>query len=202
MARKITHDDVDKFFEYGIHIPTRTIYAGSTAVVDGTDQETGTDYQMAEYLTKGLWILDHAAPAGDQPIKVVMNNLGGDEFHMFAMFDAIKRCLNHVTVLGTGYVMSAGSLIFQAADDRVLSPNAYMMIHYGTWGIHDHPKITRAWTKAGEKMDQKIARMYLERIQEKLPHYTYEQVDKLLDFDTILTAQEAVDLGLADRIEG
>jgi len=199
MARKITHDDIDKFFEYGVHVPTRTIYVGS--VSDTSDGESGTDFQMAAFLTKGLWILDKAAPTGDQPITVVMNNFGGDEFHMFAMIDAVKRCHNHVTIIGTGAVMSAGSLIFQAADERVMSPNAYMMIHYGTWGTHDHPKIARAWTKAGEKMDKKIAHMYLERIREKHPEYTYEQMDKLLDFDTILTAQEAVALGLADRVE-
>ena len=199
MAR-LNKDDIDKFFDYEIHVPTRTIYVGSVEYVDGA--ESGTDFKMAERLTKGLWLLDKSAPNGDQPITIIMNNLGGDEFHMFAMYDAIQACKNHVTMIAAGMVMSAGSLIFQAADDRVMQPNSYMMIHYGTWGFHDHPKIVRAWAEAGKKMDQKIANMYLTRIREKKPAYTFEDVDRLLDFDTILTAYEAVELGLADRVEG
>lgn len=197
MTRRINRDDIDKFFDCDIHLPTRTVWVGSNCYVDG--EESGTDWQMAERLTKSLWLLDHAS---SDPITIIMNNFGGDEFHMFAMYDAIQACKSHVTMIGTGAVMSAGSLVFQAADDRVLRPNAYLMIHYGTWGVHDHPKIARAWTKAGVEMDKKIAGMYLDKIRMKKPAYTFEDVDRLLDFDTILTADAAVELGLADRVEG
>ncbi len=200
MSRRINKDDIDKFFDYELHLPSRTIWCGSVSY-DTEGSETGTDFQMAERLAKGLWILDHAAPSGDQPITILMNNLGGDEYHCFAMYDAIKACKNHITIIGMGHVMSAGSIMFQAADERIMTPNARMMIHYGTWGTHDHPKIAYKWAEEGKKIDALMRGIYLEKIKEKHPTYTEAELDKLLDFDTILSASEAVALGLADKIQ-
>jgi ATP-dependent protease ClpP protease subunit len=42
--------------------------------------------------------------------------------------------------------------------------------------------------------------IYLERMREKHPDYLEEDLDKLLNFDTILNPYEAVELGLADRV--
>lgn len=199
MANKgIQHDDITKFFEYGLYIPNRHLYLGSIGF-DG-EGESGTDFAMAEYAIKGLHVLDSLAPDGSKPITIIMNNIGGDEYHCLAIYDAIMACRNHVTMIGTGYVMSAGSIIFQAADERVLTPNARMMIHYGTWGYHDHPKITYAWAEEGKKMDQAMRNIYLERIREKHPDFLEEELDAKLNFDTILNPYEAVDLGLADRV--
>ena len=95
---------------------------------------------MAERAIKALHILDSTAPTGDKPITVIMNNPGGDEYHGMAIYDAIKSCKNHVTIVVFGMAMSMGSIILQAADKRVMSANSRVMIHYGTWGINDHPK--------------------------------------------------------------
>lgn len=197
-AKQVLRDDIDKFFEYGIYLPNRHMYMGSVGYVD--DGETGTDHFMAERAIKNLHILDSLAPDGTQPITIIMNNIGGDEYHCLAIYDAIMACRNHVTMIGTGYVMSAGSLIFQAADDRVLTPNARMMIHYGTWGMYDHPKIMYKWAEEGKKIDQVMRNIYLERMREKHPDYLEEDLDKMLNFDTILDPYSAVELGLADRV--
>lgn len=199
MSRRINKDDIDKFFDYELHIPTRTIWCGSVSADDGA--ETGTDFQMAERLIKGLWILDKSAPSGEQPITILMNNLGGNEYHCFAMYDAIKACKNHVTIIGIGHVMSAGSIMFQAADERIMTPHARMMIHYGTWFVpEDHPKNVYKTADEGKKIDKIMKDMYLERIREKHPMYTEDELDKLLNFDTYLDPHEAVALGLADKV--
>lgn len=199
MATKVLRDDIDKWFEYGIYLPNRHMYMGSAVYTE--DGESGTDHFMAERAIKNLHLLDSLAPNGDNPLTIIMNNLGGDEYHCMAIYDAIMACRNHVTMIGTGYVMSAGSVIFQAADERVMSPNSRMMIHYGTWGMYDHPKIAYAWAEESKKMNQVMRNIYLERIREKHPDYLEEELDKLLNFDTILNPYEAVDLGLADRVE-
>jgi len=200
MATKVLRDDIDKFFEYGLYLPNRHMFMGSAAY-DYEAGETGTDHLMAERAIKNLHILDSLAPDGDKEITIIMNNLGGLLYHALAIYDAIMACRNHVTILGTGHVMSAGSLIFQAADDRVLSPNATVMIHYGTTGYYDHPKIVRSWAKEDERVCQLMRNIYLESIRAKHPFFEEEEIDKLLNFDTILTAEEAVEMGLADRVE-
>ena len=190
MSTRRLIDDVEVFFDHGLYLPTRTIYMG---------EEDGTDYVMAERVIKRLHVLDAKQ---DAPIAILMNNDGGDEYHGQAIYDAILTCKNHVTITAFGHAMSMGSIILQAADERIMAPNAHMMIHYGTWEPpkESHPKVLTSWAEEGEKFDKWMVDLYLAKIKEKRPRYQRATLDKLLDFDTFLTAQETVDLGLADRL--
>ena len=129
-----------------------------------------------------------------------MNNTGGDVYHGLAIFDAIKTCKNHVNIIVYGHAMSMGSIILQAADERIMTPNSRMMIHYGEDGVWAHPKIVLQWAKEGKKINEWMLDLYLEKIREKHPKFTRKKVDDICDFDTFFNAQEAVDMGLADRI--
>lgn len=195
-SKRLSKEDIDRFFEYGVHPGTRTVYIGS-AVYNG-DDETGTDFLMAEKAIKGLHILDSQSA---QDITVLMNNLGGDEYHGLAIFDAIRACRSRVTVRGTGHVMSMGSWIIQAADWRVMTPSAVMMIHYGEFGVLNHPKITYKWAEEGKRLDRLMEDTYLDRIRVRHPKFTRKRLQEMLNFDTILTAQQALELGLIDKIE-
>lgn len=198
MAR-INKESIDRFYDYDIYPETRTIYMGSVGT-DSDDSETGTDYAMAERLIKGLHILDSSAPNGDKPITILMNNLGGDKYHGIAIHDAIKACKNHVTIIGLGYVMSMGAVIMQAADKRIISPNTRVMLHYGTWSGYGHPKEMYKWADEGKKYDAMMELIFLERLVEKNPDTKLKKIRDMLEFDTILSAQEAVELGLIDEI--
>ena len=188
---RVTRTDADRFFEHGLDIGNRVIYMGS---VGGEDN--GTDYLMAERMVKSLHIL----AATDAPIEILMNNHGGCEYAGFAIMDAIRTCPCHVTIKVYGHAMSMGSLILQAADERIMAPLSRMMIHYGTWGFCDHPKIVESWTEEGLKIREWMLGYYLKRIREKKPGFTAKKLDSMLNFDSFLTAQEAVDIGLADRV--
>lgn len=192
---KFLRDDIDKFYDYDLHPGTRTVYMGSVA--DDEEGETGTDYQMAERVIKALHILDAQA---DREITVIMNNLGGCWYHGMAIFDAIKSCRSHVTIRGTGHVMSMGSIILQAADKRVITPNSRVMIHFGTDGYAGHSKIFKQWASEAERVNREMEDIYLARIQAKHPEFTRAKLQKMLNFDSILTAKEAVELGLADEV--
>lgn len=196
---RVNKESIDRFYDYDIHIETRTLYIGS-ANADVEHGESGVDATMAERAIKGLHLLDSSAPTGDKPISIVMNNPGGDFYHGLAIFDAIKACKNHVTVVVYGHAMSMGAVILQAADKRVMSPNAKMMIHYGTGGFDGHAKTFQKWAEEYKTLDGWLEKTLLERIKEKQPNYTLAKVQKLCDHDTFLTAKEALDLGLIDEI--
>lgn len=199
MART-TRDDSDRFHEYSLHIPTRTLYMGSENVSESDDfAESGCDAFMAERQIKNLHILDTLS---HDPLTIIMNNIGGDEYHCFAIYDAIKACQSHVTIKVLGHAMSAGSIILQAADERVMAPTSRQMLHYGTWGVHDHAKTTQKWAEEGKKIDRWMEDMYLARVIEKNPHFTRQRLQRLLDHDTFLTAHESVAFGLADKVLG
>lgn len=196
MSKRINRDDVDKLHDYSLYIPTRTLYMGSEEF-SMEDGESGTDGKMAERMIKNLHILEGM---NKEPITIIMNNAGGDEYHGFAIYDAIRACKSRVEIRVFGHAMSMGSIILQAADERIMAPTSRQMIHYGTWGTDGHTKTSRKWSDEGVKIDEWMEKMYLNKIREKNPEFTLSHLKKLLDHDTFLTAQESVDLGLADKI--
>jgi ATP-dependent protease ClpP protease subunit len=189
---KLNRDDVDKLYEYGIYIPTKTIISVGE-----------TDAEIAANLLKGLHILDNVNQ--DKSITIELNNVGGDEYHGMAVYDTIKACVSHVKIIGKGQIMSMGSIMFQAADERIMAPNAKQMIHYGTPVLADsdaHAKVQYKWTEECKNFSKWMEDMYLEKVREKHPEFSRKRLIKMLDFDTILTARQSVDLGLADKILG
>jgi ATP-dependent protease ClpP protease subunit len=226
---KFKKDDVDQFMDNDIYLPTRTIYMGSANhYEDG--EESGVDYIMAERVIKGLHILDTydaEARRGEKPITIIMNNPGGDVIHGMAIYDAIKNCKNHVTIKVSGHAMSMGSIILQAADERVMTVNSKIMIHYGTAGSPNHAKISYKWSKFDEESDRWMEDLFEEKIGDrKLPLWLYlklinkeykcpsgnaknkmieidrDKLEEMLNFDTIIDAETALKLNLIDKIQG
>jgi len=204
MAKKSGTDEITQFYDYGIHVPTRTIYMGSEGDEDGG--ESGVDYIMAERVIKGLHLLECLAPAGDKPITIIMNNPGGDVTHGMAIFDAIRDCKNFVSIHVKGNVCSMGSYILQAADERLVSPHAVFMFHAGYEGHpSNHPKIVQRWVNFYKKQAEVLDKILLDAINTKRmkdgkPPMKKKEFEKWNDFDTILTAHEAVEWGFADAV--
>jgi ATP-dependent Clp protease protease subunit len=185
---KHLRDDVSTLFENGVYLPTRTLVLSGD--VDG---------ELAAAAIKGLHLLDAISTL---PITVVLNTPGGEEQAGMAIFDAIRQCRSHVTVVGTGEVMSMGAWILQAADTRVLTPNALVMIHYGTATLGD--ATTRDFQLYAEQVklwDAAMEDCFLAKIHEKQPDFTRTALKRMLVVDTYLSAQEAVELGLADAVQ-
>lgn len=196
MAKRVNRDDIDKFHDYSIYIPTRTIYMSSEHISDDLE-ESGVDSTMAERNIKNLAILE---AQNKEPITIIMNNIGGDVNHGLAIFDAIRACESHVTIKVFGHAMSMGSIILQAADERIMSPNSSQMIHYGSLGLDKEAKTAYKMIDEMKRIDKWMEKMYLDKIKQKNPLYKIGRLQKMLDHDTYLTAQQSVDLGLADKV--
>ena len=191
---KYIRDDVDKFYEYGISIPTRTLYIGSN---NGEDDSDFTP-QLSERAIKGLHILDMKS---DQGIDIILNSAGGDVYECLAIYDAIKDCRSEVTILVRGAAFSSASIILQAADKRIMSSNAIFMFHYGTDEMSEkHTKIFKSWSKESDRFDDWMEDLYLDKIREKHPKFKKSKLKSLLNFDKFLTAKQTVEMGLADEV--
>jgi len=198
MAR-IHKDDVDRYHDYDMHIPTRTVFIGS--YIDGDGDEVGINHQIAQRVVKNLHILDTLSADGDKPINVILNSAGGDVLSGMSIYDQITRCKNHVTIMGTGRIMSIAAWIMQAADHRTMTKSSRMMIHTGRMGLpEDHPEINKKWMSQFIKDEEIFENILLEKIRIKKPNFTTSQVKKLMRFDTILTPEQALDLNLIDEI--
>lgn len=192
MAR-LNKDDIEHFIENDLYVPTRTIYIGPMS-----SENIEVNALMAERAIKNLHILDSKAQA---PIEIISLNYGGGVVEGMAIYDAIKLCRSEVTMKIFGCANSMGSIILQAADKRLLAPNAEIMIHYGyaSYG-ENHPKAIKNAQKQAQKYDNWMVEMYLEKLKEKDPKFTRAKLDKWLDFDKYMSAEEAVEFGLADAV--
>lgn len=154
--------------------------------------------ERAELAVTGIYALDKAS---DQPMTILLSTEGGHEDVGMAIYDAIKCCRSEVTIRVYGRCLSIGAWILQAAEHRLLEPNSTMMLHTGTNSYEEHHKKTnRAWMKNEEVWDKKMINLILEKIKIKRPEMTYAKLKKLLDDEWILTPDEAVEWGLADRV--
>jgi ATP-dependent Clp protease protease subunit len=196
---KISKDHIDKWYDYDIDMDNRTLWIGS--ILKDIDSESGVDAALSERVIKGLHVLEKSASAGDKPIKIIINNPGGCETEGLAIYDAIKACKNHVTITVYGKCWSMAGYILQAADERIMTPTSSFMLHEGTRGLPtDHPRIVKNWNKWHDYVDEFLFELYFNKIKEKHPHFSKKKLEDMLKFDTILTAKEAVELGLADSV--
>ena len=186
---KFNKDNLDKFYDYDMHIETRTIYVGDT-------NDDGVGPRMAEFLIKSIHVLSASAP--DRPIKIILNSQGGSWFDGLAIYDAIKASPCHVSIEVMGSAMSMGSIILQAADERILHPSATIMIHDGYSGIDADVRTFENWADFDKKIRRpKMYEIYSER-SKKPPKYW----ERRCSHDYILTADQAIEEGLADKLFG
>jgi ATP-dependent protease ClpP protease subunit len=159
-----------------------------------------TNATMCRNFIKNLHMLEDLS---SDPILVIANNVGGDELHGMGIYDSIRASTCYITLKIVGHAMSMGSIIAQAADKRVMMPNARFMLHYGTAMLTDsdmEAKTQYRWITESKKFDSMMENLFLSRIREKNPNYSMHSLKKLLDRDTILDAEESLSLGLVDEI--
>jgi len=193
---RYSREDIDRYFDHGIFSPKRIIYMGSTREdLDGS--ESGVDYSMTEKAIKGITYLNTVS---EKPIVVIMNNMGGDWYHSLAIYDIIKSSRCHVTIISVGYCCSAGSVILQSADLRVISPSCIFLIHDGTTELSDHTRNVESQAEQSKLDRKRMYEIYQDKMKAKNPQITIKQIEKLCTIDKIYSPQETIDAGLADEL--
>lgn len=116
------------FHEYGANLATREIFLHNHYHTED-NENPGVEYRMSNTLLKNLRALDSKSTS---PIIIHMQSIGGEWDDGMAMFDAITMCRSYVTIIAYGQASSMSSIIFQAADLRLMTPNSHFMCHYGS----------------------------------------------------------------------
>ncbi len=190
-------EEIDRYFDYNIFAKGRILYLGSHS--SNGNEESGIDHEAFEDFIKGLTFLSKIS---EDPIVIQMNTIGGDWSHGMAIYDIIRACKCHITIIAYGNCCSMGAVIFQAGDNRIISPNCIMMIHDGLDEFSGDAKSFENWAAYSKIIRQKMYAIFLERIKMKKPKTSWniKRVETFCSHDRILTAQQAIDLGLADEI--
>jgi len=178
---------IEFFFESDLCLKTRTIYIGGNSCDDEIDA------RIAENAIKAMHLLNQ----DEEEITILLSCKGGDFYNGIAIYDAIKTSPCYVTIIAYGQCMSMGSIILQAGDTRVMSPNATMMIHSGFGEASGNMQEMMSLAEHNRKTLDMMFEIY--SWKSKL---SKTKLTEFLQNDTYLTAQEAVEMGLADKILG
>lgn len=135
-------------------------------------------------------------PAGEDLILEI-NSGGGSVFAGFEMYSVLKgakcRTVAHVQSLAG----SAASTVMEGCTQVLLSPVAQVMIHLPSSSVSGNQNDFKHEARVLDSITQSILNAYELRSNGKA---TRERLERLMRAESWLTAQEAVELGLADGI--
>jgi ATP-dependent Clp protease protease subunit len=153
--------------------------------------------ETAKDITEKLLYLEATAPGKD--ITFYINTPGGSITAGMAVYDTIKLITSPVTIVVTGMAASMGSILLSAPKKgrRLLYPHARVLIH--------QPLISGRFI--GPATDINIQAQEMEKMRAELnlilAEASGQPIDKVAkdsDRDYYLSAQEAINYGLADKI--
>lgn len=155
-------------------------------LIYGTERLFELDYDNA------LWAWDSI---GHDPIKIVIHSPGGVMDTAFQLYDTIKTLKSPVWTIGM-YCASAAVMILAAGTKRYLTPHARVMLHLPSGRL------------AGDAADLTIQHARIQKYKEEMVSVlrdcgvrkSREQILGDIDREFWLSAQEAIDYGLADEI--
>lgn len=149
---------------------------------------------LAKQITTQLLILQEM---GDEPIKLFINSQGGHVESGDTIHDMIKFVKPRVIVIGTGWVASAGITIYLGADkqDRYSLPNTRYMIHQPAGGFNGPATDIGIEAKEILRLRKRINKMISDATGQPI-----EKVDKDTDRNYWLTANEAIEYGIVNKV--
>jgi ATP-dependent Clp protease protease subunit len=120
---------------------------------------------------------------------------GGDFYPAMAIFDAVLRCNFKTTAIVDGYCMSAGAVILQAFEERLIRPHGTIMIHDGVEAFEGTPDDSKAWGRYNGNMTKKMHQLFADRTGK-----TVRIWKNRCKSDYIVDAREALAQHLVDNI--
>lgn len=131
-------------------------------------------------------------------IKIFINSLGGSVMEGLGIYNQLKRHAAHKTVYIDGFACSIASVIAMAGDTVIMPKNAVMMIH-NAWVIAaGNAAQLRKTADDLDVINAASVQAYLDKAGDKL---SPEKLTEMLDAETYLTAEQCIELGLADKYD-
>ncbi|MHB0987421.1 MAG: ATP-dependent Clp protease proteolytic subunit [Bellilinea sp.] len=152
------------------------------------------DQKMAERVTQQLLLL---SAISQDDIKIIINSQGGHVESGDTIFDMIRFVTPKVKIIGTGWVASAGALIYAATPvkQRYSLPNTRFLLHQPLGGIRGSAQDLAIEAKEILKMRRRLNEIFAQQTGQPL-----EKIERETDRNLWMTAEEAKDYGLVGHI--
>lgn len=153
--------------------------------------------QMANLVVAQLLFLESENP--DKDISLFINSPGGVVTAGMAIYDAMQFIKPDVATYVMGQACSMGSLLAQAgaAGKRYMLPNARHMIHQPSGGAQGQATDIQIQAEEILKMKRNLTEIYVKHNSQSK---SYEEFARDMERDKFMSAVEALDYGLIDKI--
>ena len=171
--------------------------------VTNNDEKTERILTLSGVIAEESWFDDEVTPkifrdelmSGEGDITVWINSPGGDCIAAAQIYNMLLEYKGNVTIKIDGIAASAASVVAMAGNKVIMSPVSMLMIH--------NP-MTMA---AGDTTEMKKAISMLTEVKESIINayelktgMSRDKIAKLIDAETWMDANKAVELGFADEI--
>jgi ATP-dependent Clp protease, protease subunit len=153
------------------------------------------DDQIANLLVAEILYLD--AQDSEKDIHLYINSPGGMAYAGMAIYDVMQHTKCEVSTTCVGMGMSAAAMILAggATGKRMALPNAKIMIHQGSAGARGAPSDMEIHLREVLATTKRMAQIISHHSGRPL-----EQVERDIDRDYYMTAQEALEYGIIDEV--
>lgn len=170
---------------------------------DANDTSGARELELYGTIAEESWFDDDITPAmfreelfaGSGPITVWINSPGGDCIAASQIYTMLMDYKGDVTVKIDGIAASAASVIAMAGTEVLMAPTSLMMIHNpATIAMGDHEDMKKAISMLDE-VKESIINAY-----EIKTGLSRDKLSMLMDAETWMNANKAVELGFADGV--
>lgn len=150
---------------------------------------------MAMLITAQLLFLEAENPTKE--INLYINSPGGVVTAGMAIYDTMQFIRPPVSTLCMGQAASMGSLLLCAGnkDMRFALPNARIMVHQPSGGFQGQASDIERHAQDIIKMKRRLNEVYVKHTGQD-----YETIEKTLDRDHFMTAEETKEFGIIDEV--
>ena len=151
--------------------------------------------QMATLVSAQLLYLEAENPKKE--INLYINSPGGVVTSGMGIYDTMQFIKPAVSTLCIGQAASMGSLLLCAGnkDMRFALPNARIMVHQPSGGFQGQASDIQRHAEDIMKMKKRLNEIYVKHTGQD-----YETIEKTLDRDHFMTADETLEFGLIDKV--
>ena len=150
---------------------------------------------MATLVTAQLLFLESENPKKE--IAMYINSPGGVVSSGLAIYDTMQYIRSPVSTACIGMAASMGSLLLAAGqkDMRFATPNARIMVHQPSGGFRGVASDIERHAEEIIDLKRRMNNIYVKHTGQK-----YEVLEKTLDRDSFMTAEDAQEFGLIDKV--
>jgi ATP-dependent Clp protease protease subunit len=151
--------------------------------------------QMAALITAQLLFLESENPSKD--ISMYINSPGGVVTAGMAIYDTMQYIRPRVSTVCIGQAASMGSFLLAAGEPgmRIALPSARIMVHQPSGGARGMASDIEIQAREILRIRKRMNDLYV-----KFTGQTLEAIEKAMDRDTFLEAEEAKAFGLVDKV--